>query len=114
MSNGDLAQELAEHFAACRKLWASPPRPSAAARLLGQPITGPPAALGPVTPENIRSAIRLELMRFAASIERLRAAWKRLPPEFRKEVLAYYEHMDHRGEDWVWRAVEALGVWPPK
>jgi hypothetical protein len=42
----------------------------------------------------------------------LLAAWKRLPPEFRKQVMEHFEKLDHGGEDWVWRAVAELDLLP--
>jgi hypothetical protein len=64
-------------------------------------MTGPLAGLAPLTPDNIRPAVKLQLLYFKASVERLRAAWKRLPPEFRKQVVEHFERLDHGGEDWI-------------
>jgi hypothetical protein len=52
------------------------------------------------------------LLHFAASVGRLRAAWRRLPSEFRREVMAHYAGLDHGGEDWGWRIIEEQGLFP--
>lgn len=109
--NEDLAISLAEEFAEYRRWWTAPPG-SHPVRPYGLPMDGPLAALSPVTPETIGHAVKLQLMYLNASVDRLRAAWRRLPPEFRKQVMAQFEELDHGGEDWVWRAVEDLDLLP--
>jgi hypothetical protein len=39
------------------------------------------------------------LMRFSASVARLPEAWRWLPSEFRRQVVARFEELDHGSED---------------
>jgi hypothetical protein len=109
--NDDLAVALAEHFAEYRRYWTAP-RGSFPVREWGEPMSGALGALGSLTPENIRPAIQLQLMHFADSVRRLKAAWRRLSPEFRAQVAEHFEQLDHGGENWVWKAIAELELMP--
>lgn len=111
--NDDLALELAKEFAEFRKWWTRPLGSGGGAFPSGKLMHWPLRAYGPITPENIRAAIRLELICYKEAVDRLRAAFNRLPPEFRRRVAAHYAELDHGGEDDpVWAFIEAEGLFP--